>query len=304
MSALDQLISHISFPIENIEQAQRLFHGRGHAYDNLHHITIDWLPPVILITLFAEEDAQAIKKLADHLLQKIPSCKNIQLQHRYQLHGPIDVIHSDSKDDGYSELIIEENNLKYQLQLGKARNTGIFLDMSNGRKWVQQHSKDKRILNLFSYTCGFSVAAIAGDANFVLNVDMSSPALNVGRINHRLNNHDLHKVKFEKLNIFKSFGRLKKRGPYDILICDPPTLQKGSVDIEKDYPKIMRRLNEFMTAESTLLLCLNAPELGRDFLIENMKIHAPNYRLIEEIKPPEVYIDAQDKGLKVLVFKS
>ncbi len=304
MSALDKLTSHISFPIENIEQAQRLFHGRGHAYDNLHHITIDWLPPVILITLFAEEDAQAIKKLADHLLQKIPSCKNIQLQHRYQLHGPIDVIHSDSKDDGYSELIIEENNLKYQLQLGKARNTGIFLDMSNGRKWVQQHSKDKRILNLFSYTCGFSVAAIAGDANFVLNVDMSSPALNVGRINHRLNNHDLHKVKFEKLNIFKSFGRLKKRGPYDILICDPPTLQKGSVDIEKDYPKIMRRLNEFMTAESTLLLCLNAPELGRDFLIENMKIHAPNYRLIEEIKPPEVYIDAQDKGLKVLVFKS
>ncbi len=132
---------------------------------------------------------------------------------------------------------------------------------------------------------------------------MSSPALNVGRINHRLNNHDLNKVKFEKLNIFKSFGRLKKRGPFDILICDPPTLQKGSVDIAKDYPKIIRRLNEFMAPNSTLILCLNAPELGRDYLINNMQKLAPDYQYIEEIKPPKVYIDAQNKGLKVPVFE-
>jgi 23S rRNA (cytosine1962-C5)-methyltransferase len=132
---------------------------------------------------------------------------------------------------------------------------------------------------------------------------MSSPALNVGRVNHRLNNHDLNKVKFEKLNIFKSFGRLKKRGSFDLLICDPPTLQKGSVDIERDYPKIMRRLDEFMSSNSTLVLCLNAPELGRDFLIGNMRIHAPKYDYIEELKPPEVYCESQDKGLKVLLFR-
>lgn len=303
MTSLTSTIKHIQLPIKNSEQAQRLFHGRGHAYDGLHHVTIDWLPPVILITLFASEEAQAIEDLAGQLLQKIPNCQNIQLQHRYELHGPIDVIHSDSLEDNFGDLVIKENKLKYQLQLGKARNTGLFLDMKKGREWVQKHSRNKRILNLFSYTCGFSIAAIAGDAKSVLNVDMSSPALNVGRVNHRLNNHDLNKVKFEKLNIFKSFGRLKKRGPYDILICDPPTLQKGSVDIERDYPKIMRRLTEFMAPDSTLLLCLNAPELGRDFLIENMKKHAPDYQLTEEIKPPEVFIDVQDKGLKVLVFK-
>jgi len=303
MSALNQIINHIQLPIESAGQAQRLFHGRGHAYDGLHHITIDWLPPVLLITLFAPEKNSDIKDLADQLLYEIPNCKSIQLQHRYELHGPIDVIYTDNIDTNYDDLIIEENKLKYQLQLGKQRNTGLFLDMKNGRKWVQQHSKDKRILNLFSYTCGFSVAAIAGGASFILNVDMSSPALNVGRVNHRLNNHDLNKVKFEKLNIFKSFGRLKKRGPFDILICDPPTLQKGSVDIAKDYPKIIRRLNEFMAPNSTLILCLNAPELGRDYLINNMQKLAPDYQFIEEITPPKVYIDAQNKGLKVLVFE-
>lgn len=299
-SPLSKIIDH--FPKELIDegQAQRLFHGRGHAYEDLHHVTIDWLSPVILITLFAPEDTISIKSLADQLLLKVPNCKSIQLQHRYELRGPIDVIFGKTIND----LVIKENKLKYQLQLGKSRNTGLFLDMSNGRKWVQEHSKNKRILNLFSYTCGFSVAAIAGDAKYVLNVDMSSPALNVGRVNHRLNNHDLNKVKFEKLNIFNSFGRLKKRGPFDLLICDPPTLQKGSVDIKRDYPKIMRRLDQFMAPSSTLILCLNAPELGRNFLIENMQQLAPDYQFIEEITPPKVYAEAQNKGLKVLLFKN
>jgi len=300
MTALTQIINHIRFPIENAEQAQRLFHGRGHAYDGLHHITIDWLPPVVLLTLFAPEKYSSIESLTVELLQKIPNCNNIQLQHRYKLQGPIEMLYGDKLDS----LLIEENKLKYQLQLGKSRNTGIFLDMKNGRRWIQEHSENQRILNLFSYTCGFSVAALAGGAKFVLNVDMSSPALNVGRINHRLNKHDLNKVKFEKLNIFKSFGRLKKRGPFDLLICDPPTLQKGSVDIAKDYPKILRRLNEFMAPSSTLILCLNAPELDKNFLIDNIQKYASEYHFVEEIKPPTVYAEAQGKGLKVLVFKN
>jgi len=169
---------------------------------------------------------------------------------------------------------------------------------------VQEHSEEKCVLNLFSYTCGFSIAAIEGGAQSVLNVDMSSPALNVGRMNHRLNQHDLKKVKFEKLNIFNSFGRLKKRGPFDLLICDPPTLQKGSVDIKRDYPKIMRRLDQFMAPSSTLILCLNAPELGREFLMDNMQQLAPDYQFIEEIMPPKAYAEVQNKGLKVLLFKN
>ena len=105
-------------------------------------------------------------------------------------------------------------------------------------------------------------------------------------------------------NIFKSFGRLKKRGPFDLLICDPPTFQKGSVNIVRDYPKILRRLDEFMAPGATLLLCLNAPELDRDFLINHMAALAPHYSFVEDIKPPEVYIEAEGKGLKVLCFKS
>jgi len=300
MLSLSDAIEHIQFPIINENEAQRLFHGRGHGYEGLHHLTIDWLPPVILITLFSPETPEAIDALADQLLLKHSKCKSIQLQHRYELRGPIDVI----RGEAFTQVTIKENHLSYQIQLGKSRNTGLFLDMNNGRKWVQENSANKRVLNLFSYTCGFSVAAIEGGATDVLNVDMSSPALNVGRKNHRLNSHDLSNIKFEKLNIFNSFGRLKKRGPFDLLICDPPTFQKGSVNIQRDYPKIMRRLDDFMTPNATLMLCLNAPELSKDFLIKNMKEYAPHYELVETIKPPSVYVDAEEKGLKVLIFKN
>jgi len=124
----------------------------------------------------------------------------------------------------------------------------------------------------------------------------------VGRENHRLNSHDLKKIRYEKLNIFKSFGRLKKRGPFDLLVCDPPTFQKGSVQIDRDYPKIMRRLNEFMADESSLLLCLNSPDLEVDFMMDNMKLNAPSYTFEKAINPPDIYVDAQNKGLKTLVF--
>ncbi|WP_143735861.1 class I SAM-dependent methyltransferase [Methyloprofundus sedimenti] len=302
MSALSQLSQYLQLPktAEDSLQAQRLFHGRGHGYPDLHHVTIDWLPPVILITLFAPESETEIDILADYLVSQLTSCQSVQLQHRYELSGPIDIIRGAT----ITQLAIQEDNLKFNIRLGQVRNTGLFLDMRNGRRWVQQQSQDKRVLNLFAYTCGFSVAAIAGNAKSVLNVDMSSAALNTGRENHRLNGQALEQVYFEKLNTFKSFSRLKKRGPFDLLICDPPTLQKGSVDIAKDYPKILRRLDQFMAPGATLLLCLNAPELGRDYLIEHIAELAPQYTLVQEIPAPEVYLEAEGKGLKILCFKA
>jgi 23S rRNA (cytosine1962-C5)-methyltransferase len=146
VSYLKDIPQYIKRRLE-INQAQRIFHGRGHAYEGLKHVTIDWLAPVILITLFEPESELAIKALADELLVLLPECQSIQLQHRYQLAGPIDVI----AGDAISELVINEAGLSYKISLGKARNTGLFLDMQNGRSWVQAQSKNLRVLNLFSF---------------------------------------------------------------------------------------------------------------------------------------------------------
>ena len=293
--------------------AQRLFHGRGHAYPGLKHVTIDWLPPVALITLFAREDAGTISQLASWLAEHIPECRSVQVQSRFELMGPVELVLGEPCE----RTTVVENGLKFNIQLGKSRNTGLFLDMRNGRDWVRNFCSDpcsdlrsdyqgqgKKVLNLFSYTCGFSVAALAGGAQSVVNIDMSGGALSQGRENHKLNNLDPRSVRYEKLDIFKSFGRIKRYGPFDLLVCDPPTLQKGSVNIERDYPKIIRRLTDFMAPQSDLLLCLNAPDLGPEFVADAVMRQAPHYDFVSAISPPDVFMEAQGKGLKILHFSS
>lgn len=286
--------------LHSLDEAQRLFHGRGHAYPELSHVNVDWLPPIALITLYQEVGANWLNEQAQWLFDSIEGCESVQVQYRCREKAPTEVLLGDS----LSETVVTESGLRYEISLGKAQNTGLFLDMKNGRDWVQANSQDKTVLNLFSYTCAFSVAAIAGGAERVVNIDLSKASLAKGRDNHRLNEHDVSKVVFQGIDIFKSFGRIKKYGPYQLMISDPPSFQKGSVDIAKDYKKIIKRIPEFMAPSSDLLLCLNSPDLDEQFLFDTVEEHCADCKLIGQIKPPEVFKEAhQGKGLKVFHYR-
>lgn len=293
-------IDFSSHSVNGVEQCRRLFHGRGQAYEGLSHVTIDWLPPVALITLFDEVERPWLLELAQQLQARLPGCRSVQVRYRCRSMTPFEQLLGEEIES----VVAEEAGLKFQLQLGRSQNTGLFLDMANGRRWVQQHAKDKRILNLFSYTCAFSVAALAGGAENVVNVDMSKGVLTRGRENHQLNQQDVRKVRFEKVDIFRSFSRLKRYGPYDLLISDPPSFQKGSVDIERDYKKIVRRVPDLLKVGGELMLCLNSPTLTEQFLIDMVEQECPSCQLVERINPPEVFVESQvGRGLKVLVFR-
>lgn len=280
-------------------ECRRLFHGRGHAYPGLEHVNIDWLAPVALITLYQETEPRRLGELAEALMARLPACRSVQVQYRCRHRAPFTVL----KGEAIDELVAEESGLKYHIHLGPRQNTGLFLDMRNGRDWVRAHARGKRVLNLFAYTCAFSLAAISGGAELVVNFDVSKAALGRGRDNHRLNQQDLRRVRFEGMDIFKSFSRIKKHGPYDLLICDPPSLQKGSVNIERDYKKIIRRIPEFMRPGSRLLLCLNSPDLDEGFLLDTVAAECPSCRFVEIIANPEVFRErVPGKGLKVMLF--
>ena len=289
-----------TFTTYPVTEAQRLFHGRGHAYPGLEHVAIDWLPPVVLITVYKAVEHDWLQKVASELMDSIPDCRSVQVQYRYQHGGPFECLLSEEIKD----LIITESGLQYHIQLGRIQNPGLFLDMRTGRDWVKAHAQDKRVLNLFAYTCGFSVAAIAGGASYVLNVDNNNSVLSRGRENHRLNGHELRNVRFEKINIFNSWSRIKKHGPYDMLVCDPPTFQVGSVNIERDYRKIIRRLPEWMSDNGIVILCLNAPDLSGGFLDELVAEHCPQCEFQENIYPPAVFKESvPGKGLKIHVYR-
>ncbi len=268
---------------------------------------MDWLQGVVLVSLFKEPEASQLEDLKRLSLEITHSeqwqqsgAHTLLIQHRYLPQSTAEWLLGDEID----EMTIVEGGLKYRVDLGRKQNAGLFLDMRYGRNWVREQSAGKRVLNLFAYTCGFSVAAIEGGASHVVNLDMSRAALSRGRDNHRLNGHDLSKVSFLGHDLFKSWGKVINSGPYDLVIIDPPSFQKGSFLLTKDYQRVLRRLPELLTAQGTVLACMNDPSFGPDFLIDGVTQEAPSLHFEQRLENPPEFPDIDpESGLKALVFK-
>ena len=158
-------------------------------------------------------------------------------------------------------------------------------------------------LNLFAYTCAFSVAALQGGAQDVFNVDMASGALSIGRDNHRLNGLAAG-AHFLAHDVFSSWGKLTRQGPYDLVIADPPSYQKGSFVAEKDYARLMRRLPALLAPGGHALLCLNSPKRDVAFLQDGMAAEAPGLPFVQRLANPPSFADVSaDRSLKVLVYR-
>jgi 23S rRNA (cytosine1962-C5)-methyltransferase len=177
--------------------------------------------------------------------------------------------------------------------------------MAEGRRWVREQMQacpKLKVLNLFAYTCAFSVAALQGGAKQVINLDMSQGALTIGQQNHQLNGYTSG-ASFLAHDLFKSWGKVSRGGPYDLIIVDPPSFQKGSFVATKDYARLMRRLPELLEFQGQVLLCLNAPELGVEFLRALMAEQAPELQFVERLANPKSFADvSEDRSLKVLVY--
>ena len=288
-------------------ETRRLFHGRGRRWPGLEQLTVDWMQGVVLVSLFKEpavDDLDALKRVLTALTQttawQASQAHTLLLQHRYLPDSHTETLLGEIPD----EWTLTEGGLRYRVDFGKKQNTGLFLDMRHGRDWVRANASGKRVLNLFAYTCGFSVAAIEGGAASVVNLDMSRAALSRGRDNHRLNGHDLSRVSFLGHELFKSWGKVKSGGPYDLVIIDPPSFQKGSFLLTKDYQRVLRKLPELLTPNGTVLACMNDPALGADFLIEGVTREAPGLRFEQRLDNPPEFADIDpDGGLKALVFR-
>ena len=298
--SIEQLQKLLEENTEDIaEEFKRLFHGRGGVYEEWKHLTIDSVDTILSVALFFEEESES--ELIEMLKRFVSSSryKTLVIQRRYIKGSPSEVIIGELEQDTFTI----ENGMKLKLNLLSNQNSFYFPDMKNGRAFVRENAKEKRVLNLFSYTCTFSVAAKLGGALSVSNIDMSKGALSVGRSNHHLNGIDTKGVSFLPYNILKSFSRIKKNGPYDLIIIDPPTFQKGSFEATKDYQKIIKKLPDIASDECTLLACLNSPELDCNFLTNLIQKLAPDFKFIRRLENPKEFASKNEqRSLKNLVF--
>ncbi|MFW0693029.1 class I SAM-dependent methyltransferase [Aliarcobacter butzleri] len=280
-------------------EIKRVFHGRGNFYEDFNYLTVDSLNEILFATFFEEssDENEIIKALKD--IANAYNYKTFIVQKKYKK----DELNEAIIGEISPFYIVVENGLKYKINFFN-KNIGIFLDMKIGREYISSICKDKNVLNLFSYTCAFCVVAINAKAKQVVNVDMAKGALTTGRENHHLNNLDTKKVKFMPYDILKSWNRIKKEGPYDIIIIDPPSFQKGSFAATKDYEKIIKKLPELASENCIVLSCLNAPELDSDFIKEKFKEFAPTFRFEKRLENLKEFItNNEEKSLKNLIFK-
>jgi 23S rRNA (cytosine1962-C5)-methyltransferase len=262
---------------------------------------MDSIDRVLHIAYFKEID-ETLDKQCMELFEEIYKrgrYEAIVLQRRYLSKAPKEVLFGTLPE----EVFAYEEGMKFLLNFNDNQNNGFFGDMKVGRRYVRDNTKDLQVLNLFSYTCAFSVAALMGGAKHVVNVDMSKQALTLGRKNHQLNELNKRGSTFMPYNILKSWSRIKKAGPYDFIIIDPPSLQKGSFASSTDYQKIIKKLGELASEKCTVLAALNNPSLDSQFVKDIFNEFAPSFQFKERLENLETYPSKEEeRTLKNLVF--
>ncbi|HEY9855129.1 MAG TPA: class I SAM-dependent rRNA methyltransferase [Stenomitos sp.] len=130
-----------------------------------------------------------------------------------------------------SELVIHEGPYKLHVDITSGQKTGFFLDQRPNRLQVGRLSEGKRVLNCFSYSGGFTMAAALGGASEVVSVDISEDAVKLGEANARLNGVE-DRCKWVAANAFDFLREQEKAGElYDVVILDPPAFTKTKESI-------------------------------------------------------------------------
>ncbi len=289
----------------DFQRAQRILHGRGGHWTGLEWCNIDAFWPLVLVTAY-----QPLPAGFDDFLVEVFTAMNagtacreqpfthLAIQQRYLKDAPVKFLVGEPLTESYAL----RGNQRFLLQFDR-QNCGYFVDIEPARQWLEQVAPGKMILNLFAFTCSFSVVAAAADAQRVVNVDMSRQAIARGRTNHRLNGITDERAAFLVLDILKSWGRIRKAGLYDVIIIDPPSYQKGSFIAQRDYGKIIRRIPSMAKPGAQILACLNAPELDQEFLLEQFRAHCPDCTFERALDPDPAFAQKGDRpALKMLVF--
>ncbi len=275
---------------------KRLFHGRGKCFSGYEDITIDSIDTVLYIQAYKEIEYK--DELIQLFKEFIKTSRHKTLLFKSRYNNKLEIFTGKLGENTYAI----ERGIKFLLDFNN-QNIGYFGDMKNGRSYIESVAKNKKVLNLFAYSCGFSLFAKRGGARRVINVDMSKSALARGMKNHAVNGFSKG-VSYWHLDILKSFPKLKREAPYDIIVIDPPTFQKGSFEIEKDYAKIVKKLPELSAENAIVISALNTPYLDYSFLDRLYKEHA-DFIKIKEIEPVKEYCNKKaQEGLKIAVYKA
>lgn len=155
------------------------------------------------------------------------------------------------------DLAIEENGLRFLVNLAEGQKTGYYLDQRDNRAAVARLCPGKRVLDAFCYTGGFGLYAAKAGASEVLGVDASEPALELARRNAVANG--LGNVTFDNADVFRHLADLAAAGrKFDVLVLDPPKFARNRAAVPealKGYRRLHQLAMKLLDRDGVLVSC-------------------------------------------------
>lgn len=194
-----------------------------------------------------------------------------------------------------ADFVIEEQDLKFWVNLDAYLDTGLFLDHRNTRRKVRERAAGRRFLNLFAYTGSFTVYAAAGGAPSSTTVDMSNTYQEWSRRNFLLNGLDLDLHRLVRADVFQFLAEAGGRGErYDLIVMDPPSFSnskkmQGVLDVQRDHVELIEGCLRLLSAGGELFFSNNR----RGFRLDTTALSGYDIRDISRQTVPDDFSNKQ-----------
>lgn len=293
--------------------AFRVFNGEG---DGIGGLTIDYFDGYYLVSWYSE-GIYSMKHHVYSVLDKIVAYKGIYEKKRFDTKGQyIDQDDFVRGEQGDFPIIVRENGMNFAIDLNDGAMTGIFLDQRDVRKIIRdKYSDGMNVLNTFSYTGAFSVAAALGGAMKTTNVDVAKRSTAKTIEQFSVNGIDYEQQDIKVMDVFEYFRYAKRHElKFDLVILDPPSFartKKYTFSTAKDYPALLMDAIAITEKDGVIVASTNNASFSmkkfKTFIDEAFTGAGSRYKILEESTLPKDFRTNRDfpefNYLKVVILQ-
>lgn len=273
--------------------AFRIFNGEG---DGIGGLTIDFFDAYFMVSWYSA-GIYSFKEMVYEALAETVDYKAIYEKKRFDTKGQYM-----EQDDfvmgtpGEFPIIVTENSMKYAVNLNDGAMTGIFLDQREVRLAIRErYAEGKNMLNTFSYTGAFSVAAALGGAIKTTSVDVAKRSLAKTIEQFSVNSIDYESQDIKVMDVFNYFKYAQRHNlKFDLVVLDPPSFartKERTFSTAKDYPKLLVDTIAITEKNGVIVASTNNASFGmkkfKSFIDQAFKETKTAYKIVEEYSLPK-----------------
>ena len=294
---------------DDLTTAFRLFNQEGDGFGGL---TVDLYGDYAVFSWYNSYVYQIRKVISEAFRQVFPEVLGAYEKIRFKgLDYESAHVYGQEAPDFFTVL---ENGVLYQVFMNDGLMTGIFLDQHEVRgSLVDGLAMGKSLLNMFSYTAAFSVAAAMGGASQTTSVDLAKRSRELSQVHFQANGLSTDAHRFIVMDVFEYFKYAKRKGlTYDVIVLDPPSFarnKKQTFSVAKDYHKLISQSLEILNPGGIIIASTNAANVSRQKFTEQIDkgFAGRSYQILNKYGLPVDFAynkkDESSNYLKVISMK-